>query len=184
MERAATGADPAVAFVRAVAEDLPLGDRCVDVVWVSTALHHFADADGAVAEFFRVLRGGGRVLVRTYVPGRTKVSFAEEFPGRSKGLRRFHDEHQLVAMFAGRGFRLVDVTEVLEWTESYAASADWVSMMRHADSMLTALSDDEIATGLDVLRSDPDRIGRLELTLLVFERPSPTTAPGVSSRAS
>jgi SAM-dependent methyltransferase len=170
MVRAANRSDPAVTFIRAVAEDLPFSDGGVDVVWASTSLHHFADGNRAVGEFARVLRPGGRVLVRTYVPGRTEVSFAKEFPGRSKWERRFHDEDQLVALFGACDFDLVDVKDVLEWTETYAASADWVSMMRHADSMLTALSDEEIARGLDVLRAQPNRIGRLELTLLIFER--------------
>jgi SAM-dependent methyltransferase len=170
MVRAAKRSDPAVTFIRAVAEDLPLSDGRVDVVWLSASLHHVADGDRAAGEFARVLRRRGRVLVRTYLPGRTEVSFAEEFPGRSKWERRFHDEDQLVTLFGACDFDLVDVKDVLEWTETYAASADWVSMMRHADSMLTALSDDEIARGLDALRAQPNRLGRLETTLLVFER--------------
>ena len=72
-------------------------------------------------------------------------------------------------MFSAAGFDLRELVEVLEWRESYAASAQWVSTMRHADSMLTALSDAEIAEGLDALHSEPERVGRIEQTLLVFE---------------
>jgi ubiquinone/menaquinone biosynthesis C-methylase UbiE len=168
MAAVATRPHPEVRFVRGVAEHLPLRDGLIDVVWVSTALHHFADADGAVGEFARVLQPRGRVLVRTYVPGRTDVTYLEEFPGRAKWARPFHDEEQLRELFGRMGFGLVHAEEVLEWTETYAASADWVAMMRHADSMFTALSDDEVAAGLSALRSDPGRVGRLELTLLVF----------------
>ena len=170
MIAAALRSDPGLTFVRACAEDLPLADASIDVGWISAALHHFSEPNEAAGELCRVLRRGGRALVRTYVPGRTAVSFAAAFPGRSKWESRFHDEEQLVALFTGCGFKLVAVEDVLEWTEPYAASADWASMMRHADSMLTALTDDEIATGLEALRSQPNRIGRLELTLLVFER--------------
>jgi hypothetical protein len=42
--------------------------------------------------------------------------------------------------------------------------------MRHADSMLTALTDEEVAQGVDKLRSTPTRMGRLELSLFVFQR--------------
>jgi hypothetical protein len=42
--------------------------------------------------------------------------------------------------------------------------------MRHADSMLTALSDEEIAEGVSRLRSTPARMGRVEVTLFVFEQ--------------
>jgi SAM-dependent methyltransferase len=171
MVQASSVDDPSVRFVRAVAEALPVQDERFDVVWVSTALHHFYDVDHGIAEFARVLRRGGRVLVRTYVPGRTEVTYVSEFPGRSKWMSRFHTETELLRLFAAHGFRLVAIREVLEWTESYAASAAWVARMRHADSMLTALSDEEVAEGLAALRADPHRVGRLELTLAVFERP-------------
>ena len=59
---------------------------------------------------------------------------------------------------------------MLEGTESYAKSADWVERMRDADSMLTALSDQEIAEGVRKLRATPTRMGPVEVTLFVFER--------------
>jgi ubiquinone/menaquinone biosynthesis C-methylase UbiE len=161
--------DPDVSFVRGVAEALPLRDDCVDIVWVSTALHHFADVHRAVSEFGRVLGRGGRVLVRTYVPDRTEIGWVAEFPGRAKWEARCHSEQQLTSMFRGHGFRLGDAREVLEWTETYAESAAWVERMRDADSILTALSDEEIAEGLRNLRSRPTKISRMELSLFVFE---------------
>jgi ubiquinone/menaquinone biosynthesis C-methylase UbiE len=170
MARAGEVVDPAVSFVQGVAEALPLRAGSVDVVWVSTALHHFGDLDRSAGEFARVLAGDGRVLVRTYVPGRTEVSWADEFPGRSKWVARFQTFEQLVALFADHGFILSDAADVLEWSETYAESARWVEQMRSADSMLTALSDEEISAGLEALRSNPAKIGRLELTLLVFDR--------------
>jgi SAM-dependent methyltransferase len=154
-----------------VAEALPLRDGSVDVVWISTALHHFGDIHQAVAEVHRVLSPTGRVFVRTYASGRTEVTWADEFPGRAKWQARFHSERELRALFETHGFDLVHVQDVLEWTETYADSARWVACMRHADSILTALSDGEIDAGLDVLRSHPSRVGRIELTLFVFGRP-------------
>jgi SAM-dependent methyltransferase len=171
MVLAGTRADPGTRFVRAVAEALPLRDGTVDVVWISTALHHFGDIPRAVAEVHRVLSPSGRVFVRTYASGRTEVTWADEFPGRAKWQARFHSERELGALFGTHGFDLVDVQDVLEWTETYADSARWVARMRHADSILTALSDEEIDAGLDVLRSRPSKVGRIELTLFVFGRP-------------
>jgi hypothetical protein len=84
---------------------------------------------------------------------------------------RFHPEQELLALFHAHGFDLVDVRDVLEWTETYADSARWAARMRHADSMLTALTDEEFDAGLDVLRSQPSKVGRMELTLFVFGRP-------------
>jgi SAM-dependent methyltransferase len=154
-----------------VAEALPVRDRTADVVWVSTALHHFGDIHRALGEVGRVLYPAGRVLVRTYAPGRTEVTWVDEFPGRAKWQVRFHSEQELVALFDAHGFDLIDVRDVLEWTETYADSARWAARMRHADSMLTALTDEEIDAGLDALRSQPSRVSRMELTLFVFGRP-------------
>lgn len=170
MVRVGTQADPGVRFVRAVAEALPVHDGTADVVWVSTALHHFGDVHRAVDELGRVLRPAGRVFVRTYVPGRTELSWVDEFPGRARWQVRVHTEEELVSLFGGHGFDLVDVRDVLEWTETYAESARWVARMRHADSILTALTDEEIDAGLEVLRSQPSKVARNELTLFVFGR--------------
>ncbi|MGH9212443.1 MAG: class I SAM-dependent methyltransferase [Acidimicrobiales bacterium] len=168
--------DPGVTFIRGVAEDLPLRHRTMNVVWISTALHHFADLDRALAEIERVLDPAGRVLVRTYAPGRTEMTWADEFPGRAKWQTRFHTEHELATAFEGHGFELIDSRDVLEWTETYADSARWVTRMRHADSMLTALTDEEIDAGTAALRSQPSKIGQLEVTLFVFgHRPQAAT---------
>jgi ubiquinone/menaquinone biosynthesis C-methylase UbiE len=162
--------DPHVTFVLGTAEALPLRDGSMDVAWVSTALHHFADVHLAVRELARVLGPGGRVLVRTYAPGRTEITWLDELPGRAKWEARCYTEQQLIDIFRPHGFDLIDAREVLEGTETYATSADWVERMRDADSVLTALSDDEIAEGVRRLRAAPTRMCRLEVSLFVFEQ--------------
>jgi hypothetical protein len=92
------------------------------------------------------------------------------FPGRAKWEARCHTEQQLTEIFGLRGFDLIDAREVLEGTETYARSADWVERMRDADSFLTALGDEEIAEGLSILRSTPTKVGRSELTLFAFRQ--------------
>lgn len=60
--------DPARArFVCAAAEALPFRTALADVVMVSMAYHQFGDRQAAVTEIRRVLRPGGRALVRTPV---------------------------------------------------------------------------------------------------------------------
>jgi ubiquinone/menaquinone biosynthesis C-methylase UbiE len=162
--------DPDVTYVRGTAEALPLRDGGADVAWVSTALHHFADVHQAVRELARILGPRRRVLVRTYAPDRTEITWVNELPGRAKWEARCHTEPQLIEIFRPHGFDLIDAREVLEGMETYARSADWVERMRHADSMLTALSDEEIAEGVSRLRSTPARMGRVEVTLFVFEQ--------------
>jgi len=170
MVRAGDVVHPDASFVRCGAEALPVRDASTDVIWVSTALHHFFDVHRSVEEFARVLASAGQVLVRTYAPGRTEVTWANEFPGRPKWEMRFHTEDQLHAIFGAHGFVLSSVRDVVEWRESFADSARWAERMRDADSLLTALTDEEIAEGLERLRSNPTKIGRLELTLFVFRK--------------
>jgi demethylmenaquinone methyltransferase/2-methoxy-6-polyprenyl-1,4-benzoquinol methylase len=52
-----------IPLVQAKAEAVPLADATVDLVTVGYALRHFADLDGTFAEFHRVLRPGGSVLL-------------------------------------------------------------------------------------------------------------------------
>lgn len=55
--------DRRVAAVQASAESIPFGDSAFDAVIVTDAFHHFRDQAGAVAEFHRVVRAGGGVVV-------------------------------------------------------------------------------------------------------------------------
>lgn len=52
-----------VVAVGGVAEDMPFDDDAFDAIVVSDAFHHFRDQKTAVAEFRRVVRPGGLVLV-------------------------------------------------------------------------------------------------------------------------
>jgi ubiquinone/menaquinone biosynthesis C-methylase UbiE len=52
-----------VLFQEANAELLPFVDESFDIVFCRSSLHHFADAQRAVEEMFRVCRIGGRVVI-------------------------------------------------------------------------------------------------------------------------
>jgi ubiquinone/menaquinone biosynthesis C-methylase UbiE len=55
-------------WVLGQAEALPLADQTVDRVLMSLVLHQIAHRQQALQEVYRVLRPGGRVLVRTVAP--------------------------------------------------------------------------------------------------------------------
>ncbi len=55
--------DPNIEFVQADATALPFGDDSVDAVTISFGLRNVVDPRAALAEFFRVIRPGGRVVV-------------------------------------------------------------------------------------------------------------------------
>jgi demethylmenaquinone methyltransferase / 2-methoxy-6-polyprenyl-1,4-benzoquinol methylase len=54
---------PDVTLLQGRAEELPCGDGTADFVSMGYALRHLSDLDRALAEFFRVLRPGGRLLM-------------------------------------------------------------------------------------------------------------------------
>jgi len=62
-----------VVVVGGRAEALPVGTSSIDVVWMSAVLHHLSDPERCACEVRRVLRPGGHLLVRGYVPDRSRV---------------------------------------------------------------------------------------------------------------
>jgi ubiquinone/menaquinone biosynthesis C-methylase UbiE len=160
----------AAPYVLGVAEALPLVADCVDVAWLSTAFHHFADKAMAVAEIDRVLAPGGVVLIRTFLAERADQSYFRMFPGIDKALRLCPDVAWFSRWLAQAGFTVRHVEDLRDVETTYGEAADWVERMRHADSMLTALTDDEVATGVRHLRATPGKATALDLSLIVLGR--------------
>ncbi|AFL74195.1 class I SAM-dependent methyltransferase [Thiocystis violascens] len=64
-----------------IAEQLALPDRSLDVIAMGYALRHVADLGVTFAEFARVLRPGGRLLILEMVPPTSRIGY---------GLTRFY----------------------------------------------------------------------------------------------
>jgi demethylmenaquinone methyltransferase / 2-methoxy-6-polyprenyl-1,4-benzoquinol methylase len=56
-------AKPAISWVCGDAMKLPLPDACMDVVSIAFGIRNVAQPEKAIAEFYRVLRPGGRVII-------------------------------------------------------------------------------------------------------------------------
>jgi demethylmenaquinone methyltransferase/2-methoxy-6-polyprenyl-1,4-benzoquinol methylase len=72
-------ASPLAATVKLLegrAESLPVADATQDFVSMGYALRHVSDVQAAFAEFFRVLRPGGRVCVLEITPAEGRVANA------------------------------------------------------------------------------------------------------------
>jgi ubiquinone/menaquinone biosynthesis C-methylase UbiE len=54
-----------IEFRRASADELPLADGCVDLVFMSQVYHHLPDPVAVAQECWRILRAGGYVCART-----------------------------------------------------------------------------------------------------------------------
>jgi SAM-dependent methyltransferase len=175
-ELAAGGVPAGVRVVAGRAEELPLLASSVDAAWLSTVIHQFHDRDAAVAELGRVVRPGGRVLVRGYLADQGPVGLLASFPGIERAIARFPTTAEVVRSFAAHDIEVVDVTDVVEhWTRDLTTWADSMADIRHSDSMLVGLTDEEVAAGVAAVRAEGaarpgPQIVPLPLRLLTFRR--------------
>jgi SAM-dependent methyltransferase len=166
--QAAMRSDPRVRVQPGTAADLGLADASADVVWLSAVIHHFPDLNAALLEMRRVLRPGGRLMVRGYFPDHSTIPWLDALPGAERARARFPTTGRLAQALAPAGFTILDVVGVPDPEQPRAReAADWIAAMRHADTILTALRDDEIEAGIATLRArGEDRLEPLRLTLV------------------
>lgn len=147
---------------------IPVATDAVDVVWVSAVIHHLADRPAAFAEITRVLQPGGRLLLRGYVPNLSRVPWLEHFPGAERATARFPTLPSLET--DASGLETIDVTSVDDIERVHPSEAiSWIRAMRHADTLLTALTDEEVEAGLEALDCLPDvPLAPTTLTLLTM----------------
>jgi SAM-dependent methyltransferase len=152
-EAADTGATARHPYAAAVAERLPVRSGSVDVAWLSTVIHQFDDLDAAARELRRVVRSGGRVLIRGYFSDLTVTGILTSFPGIERAARTFPSTADTAACFERAGFTRAAIVDVVEpWRFELAAWVERVQSIRHTDSALRPLTDDEFAEGVRRVR--------------------------------
>jgi SAM-dependent methyltransferase len=129
---------------------IPLPDASVDVVWMSTVVHHVRDLAAAGAELRRVLRPGGVVVLRSLFRERhcgierpCGIGLFRFFPAAVRAL----DGFPTVAEVAdGLGFVVQRLEAVAQVTaESLADKAPTVR--QEADTLLRSLTAQEFEEG-------------------------------------
>jgi SAM-dependent methyltransferase len=88
------------------AEALPFADESFDHVVCAGALLYFDDPEAALKEVQRVLRPGGRLLLRTV--NRDNLYTARTGRRLDPASRRLYTGRELAALARGAGFRVVD----------------------------------------------------------------------------
>lgn len=153
-----SGLPDTTSLIAGRAEHLPCASASADVVWISTVIHHIDDLGAWAAETRRVLKPSGVLLVRNLFADLGTTSWLAELPGAERARRAFPSVGHIAGHLQTAGLHLVELRTVPELhhaTRDPRSAATWIRTMRHADSLLLAFTDAEIAAGLQRLGNYP-----------------------------
>ncbi|MFI7436578.1 class I SAM-dependent methyltransferase [Micromonospora haikouensis] len=167
---------PDVRYLAGSAEDLPVPDGSADYALMFLSWHHVQDKPRAARELARVLRPGGRLLLRgNFSDHHPEPWWLDHFPrGLAADLAQFQPLHEVIAMFTAAGWRVTGFGTVTQPSEG--TRADVLDRLRlRALSFFSQLDPDEVETGLrsieEAVAADPDAPSPpLSEPLLTLER--------------
>ncbi len=136
-----------------MAENLPLSDGSIDLVWMSQAFHHLDNKPAAFQEINRVLAGSGRLVVRNGTQeSDAELEWTSCFPeAQELGKKKIPFRSELIESVGQYGFCLQGNTTVYQmFARSYSEHYEKIS--RRGLSGLIEISDEAFAAGLERLR--------------------------------
>ena len=139
---------PGVRYLAGTAEDLPVSSGRADYALMFLSWHHVQDKPRAVRELARVLRPGGRLLLRAnFRDHHPRPWWLEYFPrGYEVDAALFQPLDEVIAMFTSVGWRVTSFGTVTE--PSSGARGDMLERLRlRTLSFFAQLSPDELETG-------------------------------------
>lgn len=146
--------DSRVRYELAPAEAIPLLTNSVDLIFISMALHHFADPSAAARECRRVLSAGATLFVRAGTRDCiSQYPYVDFFPPSRPIMEdRLPTRAAIREFFEGAGFSTVaqDVI-VQEIAPNYSVYAEKIAT--GADSVLASLTQADFDAGIASLRS-------------------------------
>ncbi|WP_027661425.1 class I SAM-dependent methyltransferase [Salinispora fenicalii] len=130
------------------AEHIPLDDGSVNAAWISTVIHHVPDLYRAAREVRRVVRPGGRVLIRSAFAGRHQaITLFRYFPEAIRVLDTYPSVADVEEAFSAAGFVTVGLEQVPQVTAASLGEAA-TALRREAHTPLQLINDDEYIAGL------------------------------------
>lgn len=130
-------------YVGGRGEQLPFKASSFDVALLSNVYHHISDRRYCAEELSRVLRAGGRVLIRGAFAGRLgEITLFDYFPEVKLVCEQFPTLSETVENFSSSGFKFETVRPVLQQTCSSLKELAARTRLR-ADTTLTLLTAEE-----------------------------------------
>jgi ubiquinone/menaquinone biosynthesis C-methylase UbiE len=166
-----------VRYVEGSAEEIPVGSASADYALMFLSWHNLQDKQQAVRELARVLRPGGRLLLRSNFSDHIPPSgwWLEYFPrGYEVDAAMFQPLHEVIETFTSAGWRVAGFGRVVE--PSSGTLGETLERLRlRALSTLAHLTPDELDTGFrrleDAVAADPDAPAPADpATMLTLER--------------
>lgn len=167
---------PGVRYLAGSAEAIPVASGSADYALMFLSWPHVQDKPRAVHELARVLRPGGRLLLRSQFSDHLPdLWWLKPFP-RSDEVHAlpFEPLHEVIAMFTSAGWRVVSFGTVLE--PSPGTRGEMLERLRlRTFSVFGHFTAEEQETGLrglaQIVAADPDAPAPAEpCTLLTLER--------------
>lgn len=165
-----------ISYVGGKAEDIPFVDGCVDAVFASMVIHHFADIAQAGREIARVLRPHGQVFIRNSFKDRLdSVRYYDFFPSaRHIDNSRLPSIEIVVDIFRGIGLLFEDHRVVRQCIDD-SLTAHYERIKLKALSTFEFISDEEFQSGIRRMEEEarneiPPRPVWEDIDLLVFKK--------------
>lgn len=139
---------PGVRYLAGSAEDLPVPSGSADYALMFLSWHHVQDKPRAARELARILRPGGRLLLRgNFSDHHPEPWWLDHFPrGVEADTALFQPLHEVIAMFTAAGWRVAGFGMVTQ--PSDGTRADMLERLRlRTHSFFAQLSPDEAEAG-------------------------------------
>jgi SAM-dependent methyltransferase len=168
---------PDVRYLAGSAEDMPVPSSSADYALMFLSWHHVQDKLRAAGELARVLRPGGRLLLRSNFSDHIPPSgwWLEYFPrGFEVDAALFEPLHEVIAAFSSAGWRVASFGRVTE--PSSGTRGDMLQRLRlRTYSTLALFTPDELEAGFrnleQAIAADPAAPAPPDpATLLTLER--------------
>jgi ubiquinone/menaquinone biosynthesis C-methylase UbiE len=142
------------------AEALPVDDATFNRVVLSLVLHQLQRPDGAVAEAFRALGAGGKMIVRTIAPEDVGQRVPERFVAAmaAADVQRMPPLARIERWLEDAGFAIVGRRRVLRNKKLNLADEER-QLLVEARSRYSFVSAAELAAGLRAMRADANASG-------------------------